>query len=72
MKNLFNRTLALVCAVLMMISLFALPAFADNSEETTTPGSEEITTAGSEETTTPAGNEETTTPADGHDHDHDH
>ena len=28
MKNLFNRTLALVCAVLMMISLFALPAFA--------------------------------------------
>ena len=72
MKNLFNRTLALVCAVLMMISLFALPAFADNSEETTTPGSAETTTAGSEETTTPAGNEETTTPADGHDHDHDH
>ena len=30
MKNLFNRTLALVCAVLMMISLFALPAFADD------------------------------------------
>ena len=28
MKNLLNRTLALVCAVLMMISLFALPAFA--------------------------------------------
>ena len=28
MKNLFNRTLALICAVLMMISLFALPAFA--------------------------------------------
>jgi preprotein translocase SecE subunit len=44
MKNLFNRTLALVCAVLMMISLFALPAFADDhaghdhdhAEETTT------------------------------------
>ncbi len=30
MKNLLNRTLALVCAVLMMISLFALPAFADD------------------------------------------
>jgi preprotein translocase SecE subunit len=28
MKNMLNRTLALVCAVLMMISLFALPAFA--------------------------------------------
>ena len=40
MKNLFNRTLALVCAVLMMISLFALPAFAHEGhdhEETTTP-----------------------------------
>ena len=42
MKNLFNRTLALVCAILMMISLFALPAFAhegedhDHAEETTT------------------------------------
>ena len=32
MKNLFNRTLALVCAVLMMISLFALPAFADDNQ----------------------------------------
>ena len=32
MKNLFNRTLALICAVLMMISLFALPAFADDHE----------------------------------------
>ena len=30
MKNLFSRTLALVCAILMMISLFALPAFADD------------------------------------------
>lgn len=30
MKNLFNRTLALICAVLMMISLFALPAFAED------------------------------------------
>ena len=30
MKNQLNRTLALVCAVLMMISLFALPAFADD------------------------------------------
>ena len=33
MKNLFNRTLALVCAVLMMISLFALPAFAHEGED---------------------------------------
>ncbi len=33
MKNLFNRTLALVCAVLMMISLFALPAFADDGHD---------------------------------------
>ena len=33
MKNLFNRTLALVCAVLMMISLFALPAFAEGTQE---------------------------------------
>ena len=44
MKNLFNRTLALVCAVLMMISLFALPAFAhegedhDHAEETVQEG----------------------------------
>ena len=42
MKNLFSRALALVCAVLMMISLFALPAFAHEGEdhdheETTTP-----------------------------------
>ena len=33
MKNLFNRTLALVCAVLMMISLFALPAFAHEGHD---------------------------------------
>ena len=33
MKNLFSRTLALVCAVLMMISLFALPAFAHEGED---------------------------------------
>ena len=32
MKNLFNRTLAILCAILMMISLFALPAFADDHE----------------------------------------
>ena len=35
MKNLLNRTLALVCSVLMMISLFALPAFADGANTTT-------------------------------------
>ena len=33
MKNLLNRTLALVCAVLMMISLFALPAFAHDGHD---------------------------------------
>ena len=33
MKNLFNRSLALVCAILMMISLFALPAFAHEGED---------------------------------------
>ena len=33
MKNLFNRTLALVCAVLMMISLFALPTFAHEGHD---------------------------------------
>ena len=33
MKNLFNRSLALVCAILMMISLFALPAFAEDDHE---------------------------------------
>ena len=33
MKNLFNRTLALVCAILMMISLFALPAFAHEGHD---------------------------------------
>ena len=41
MKNTLNRTLAILCAVLMMISLFALPAFAhdgDNHDhEETTP-----------------------------------
>ena len=47
MKNLLNRTLALVCAILMMISLFALPAFAeddheghDHATETTTTGND--------------------------------
>ena len=30
--TLLTRTLALVCAVLMMVSLFALPAFADDHE----------------------------------------
>ena len=33
MKNLLNRTLALVCAILMMISLFALPAFAHEGHD---------------------------------------
>ena len=33
MKNLFNRTLSLVCAVLMMISLFALPTFAHEGHD---------------------------------------
>lgn len=33
MKNMLNRTLALVCAVLMMISLFALPAFAHEGHD---------------------------------------
>ena len=32
MKNLLTRTLALICVVLMMVSLFALPAFADDHE----------------------------------------
>ncbi len=32
MKNLLNRTLALICVVLMMVSLFALPVFADDHE----------------------------------------
>ena len=42
MKNLFSRTLALVCAILMMISLFALPAFAHEGED---HDHEETTTA---------------------------
>ena len=33
MKNLLNRALALICVVLMMISLFALPAFAEDDHE---------------------------------------
>ena len=33
MKNLLNRALALICVVLMMISLFALPAFAEDGHE---------------------------------------
>ena len=33
MKNTLNRTLAILCAVLMMISLFALPAFAHEGED---------------------------------------
>ena len=49
MKNLFNRTLALVCAVLMMISLFALPAFAHEGEDHNH----------AEETTTTTGNDNT-------------
>ena len=49
MKNLFNRTLALVCAILMMISLFALPAFAHEGEDHNH----------AEETTTTTGNDNT-------------
>ena len=48
MKNLFNRALALVCAVLMMISLFALPAFAHEGED---HDHEETTTAVAETAT---------------------
>ena len=44
MKNLFNRTLALVCAVLMMISLFALPAFAHEGHDH--EGEEEVVEQG--------------------------
>ena len=33
MKNLLNRALALICVVLMMVSLFALPVFADGTDE---------------------------------------
>ena len=32
MKTMLSRILALVCVVLMMVSLFALPAFADDHE----------------------------------------
>ena len=45
MKNLLNRTLALVCAVLMMISLFALPAFAHEGHD------DEVETTNTTETT---------------------
>ena len=55
MKNMLNRTLALVCAVLMMISLFALPAFAHEGEE---HDSETTTTV--EETTTSAADDSAT------------
>ena len=48
MKNLFSRTLALVCAILMMISLFALPAFAHEGED---HDHEETTTAVAETAT---------------------
>ena len=44
MKNLLNRTLALVCAVLMMISLFALPAFAHEGHDH--EGEEEVAQEG--------------------------
>ena len=33
MKTMLTRTLALICVVLMMISLFALPVFADDADE---------------------------------------
>ena len=46
MKNLFNRTLALICAVLMMISLFALPAFAHEGEDHAHDHEEEVVEEG--------------------------
>lgn len=46
MKNLFNRTLALICAVLMMISLFALPAFAHEGEDHDHDHEEEVVEEG--------------------------
>ena len=46
MKNLLNRTLALVCAVLMMISLFALPAFAHEGEDHDHDHEEEVVEEG--------------------------
>ena len=42
MKNMLTRALALLCVVLMMISLFALPAFAHDGED---HDHEETTTA---------------------------
>ena len=58
MKNLLNRTLALVCAILMMISLFALPAFAEEDDHAGHDHATETTSA-TEETTPTA---EVTTP----------
>ena len=49
MKNLLNRALALICVVLMMVSLFALPAFAHEGEDHNH----------AEETTTTTGNDNT-------------
>ena len=46
MKNLFNRTLALICAVLMMISLFALPAFAHEGHDHDHDHEEEVVEEG--------------------------
>ena len=59
MKNLLNRTLALVCAVLMMISLFALPAFAHEGED---HDHEETTTTTTTTTTAPAADQNAPAP----------
>ena len=46
MKNLFNRTLALICAVLMMMALFALPACAHEGEDHDHDHEEEVVEEG--------------------------
>jgi len=52
MKNLLNRALALICVVLMMISLFALPAFAEDGHEGHNHGETTTEQTTTEQTTT--------------------
>ena len=60
--TLLNRWLAVICSVILLISLFAVPAFAE--ETTTTAAEESSTTVGEEDSTTLGENDSTTADED--------
>ena len=65
--KLLTKWLAVLCAAMLMISLFAIPVFADETTtaDTTTESAEETTTVAEDETTSEKSDETTTTSGSG-------